>query len=267
MFKELNKISIFKSSGLPNMPTYLLKMSFLILIKQLLVIMNKSLFNGYFPKMWRKAIVVPIPKINMPLEIGDLHPIALTPLPGKLLERFVHTQLLSHLDQYNIITEYQNGFRKNHSTIDTIFRYTTDLQLNKNNRYNAISLYVDFKKAFDTVNHGLLIQKLKHYNIRNKAIDWIQTYLTNRIQQTQLGDCISTERVVETGVPQGSILGPIFFICYINDIVQVCKSSKMLLYADDTVMYKQISDTERYLDMHDFQQDVNRLIKWCQVIG
>ena len=80
-----------------------------------------------------------------------------------------------------------------------------------------------------------------------------------------MGDCISTERVVETGVPQGSILGPIFFLCYIDDIVQVCKNSKTLLSADDAGMYKRISDNERYLDMHNFQQDVNRLIKWCQL--
>ena len=156
----------------------------------------------------------------MPLEIGDLRPIALTPLPGKLLERFVHTQLLSHIDKYNILSEDQNGSRKNHSIIDTIFRYTTYLQLNKNNNYNTISFYVNFKKAFDTVNHNLLIKKLKNYNKRNKAIDWIETYLTNRTQQTQLGGCMSAERVIETGVRQESILGPILFICY-NDIVQV----------------------------------------------
>ena len=150
LLKEVHNISIYKSSGFRNFPSYLLKLCFIILIKQLLVIMNKSLFNGYFPKEWRKAIVVPIPTINIPVEIGDLRPIALTPIPGKILERFVHSQLLSHLDQYNILTEYQNGFRKNHSTVDTIFRYTTDLQMNKNNKYNTISLYVGFKKAFDT---------------------------------------------------------------------------------------------------------------------
>ena len=215
--------------------------------------------------MWRKAIVVPIPKINNPSEIGDLRPIALTPLPGKLLERFVHTQLLSHLDHYNIITEFQNGFRKKHSTIDTIFRYTTELQINKNNRFNTISLYVDFKKAFDTVNHNLLIKKFESFDIKNKALSWIRSYLTGRTQQTKIGEFLSDEREVKTGVPQGSILGPIFFICYINDIIKVCKNSQMLLYADDTVMYKKISDNQRFMDMHDFQQDVNRLIHWCQL--
>ena len=227
--------------------------------------MNKSLFNGYFPKSWKKAIVVPIPKINNPSEIGDLRPIALTPLPGKMLECFVHTQLLSHLDQYNILTEFQNGFRKNHSTIDTIFRYTTDLQNNKNNKLNTICLYVDFKKAFDTVNHKLLIKKLENVHIKDKAINWISSYLRGRTQQTQIGDTLSNERDVKTGVPQGSILGPIFFICYINDIVKSCRGSQMLLYADDTVMYKKISDDQRFLDMHEFQQDVNNLITWCQI--
>ena len=262
---EINKISIYKSSGIMNVPSYLLKLCLQKLVPYLLVIMNKSLFNGYFPKLWRKAIVVPIPKIANPSEIGDLRPIALTPIPGKILERFVHIQLLFHLDQYNILTEFQNGFRKNHSTIDTIFRYTTDLQINKNNKINTISLYVDFKKAFDTVNHNLLIKKLENFNIKNKAINWIRSYLTGRTQQTQIGDRLSNEREVKTGVPQGSILGPIFFICYINDIFKSCKNSQMLLYADDTVMYKKISDNQRFLDMHEFQQDVNRLIKWCQV--
>ena len=112
----------------------------------------------------------------------------MTPLPGKILERFVHTQLLSHLDQYNILTEYQNGFRKKHSLIDTIFSYSTDLQLNKNNKLNTISLYVDFKKAFDTVNHKLLIQKLPNFDIKNKTTQWIGSYLSERTQQTQIGD-------------------------------------------------------------------------------
>ena len=192
LINEINKISIYKSSGIVNMPSYLLKLCFQILVPQLLVIMNKSLFNGYFLKLWRKAIVIPIPKVNNPSETGDLRPIALTPLPGKILKRFVHTQLLSHLDQYNISTEFQNGFRKNHSTIDTFFRYTIDLQTNKKNKINTIALYVDFKKAFDTVNHELLLlKKLDFFKIQNKAISWIRTYLTGRTQQRQIGNMLS----------------------------------------------------------------------------
>ena len=111
LIKEIKNISIYKSSGL-NISTYCLKICFEILTPQLLVIMNKSLFNGYFPIGWRKATVVPIPKVNIPEEVGDLRPIALTPLPGKILERFVHTQLLRHLNRNNILTDFQNGFSK-----------------------------------------------------------------------------------------------------------------------------------------------------------
>ena len=138
----------------------------------------------------------------------------LTPLPGKIIERFQHTQITSHLEEYNLLTQYQNGFRKKHSTIDTIFRYTTDLQNYKNNKANTISLYVDFKKAFDTVNHILLIKKLKKNGITDIALNWIKTYLTNRTQPSQIGADLSSEREVKTGVPQGSILGPTFFMLY-----------------------------------------------------
>ena len=211
LLEEVNKIPIYKSSGIKNLPTYILKICFKIVLPYLLITINKSLFNGYFPIKWRKAIVVPIPKTNIPTEIGDLRPIALTPLPGKIIERFIHRQLILYLDKNNFLTQYQNGFRKNHSTIDTIFRYTTDLQQNKNDKYNTISLYIDFKKAFDTVNHNLLLIKLKKIGITDIALRWIESYLTNRTQQTQVGNDLTDEREVKTGVPQGSILGPTFF--------------------------------------------------------
>ena len=101
LIKEIKEICTYKSSGL-NISTYFLKICFEILTPQFLVILNKSLFNGYFPIGWRRATIVPIPKVNIPDEIGDLRPIALIPLPGKILERFVHTQLLRHLNRNNI---------------------------------------------------------------------------------------------------------------------------------------------------------------------
>ena len=262
--KEINGIAVHKSSGIQNLSSYVLKLCFDVLKDQLLVIMNKSMFQGYFPKLWRRAIIVPIPKIPIPKEVGDLRPIALTPLPGKILERFVHTQLMEHLDNNNLLNNIQNGFRKNHSTIDTIFKFTTQLQSYKNSKLNTIALYIDLKKAFDTVNHSILLGKLKSLKIVGNVLKWLKTYLLNRKQTTQLFGQISKEEEVLTGVPQGSILGPTLFLCYINDIFTVCKSSEMLLYADDTVIYKKISDAERFLDMHNFKQDVLRLYEWCQ---
>ena len=123
---------------------------------------------------------------------------------------------------------------------------------------------MDFKKAFDTVNHKLLIRKLSDMKIGNRVIKWITSYLSDRTQCTRRGSNISKDMKVETGVPQGSILGPLFFLCYINDITNVCINSQILMYADDTVSYKSISENEKFLDMHNFQQDVNRLVLWCQ---
>ena len=100
--------------------------------------------------------------------------------------------------------------------------------------------------------------------IKNKVLNWIYSYLTNRTQCTRLGDNISKDMEVKTGVPQGSILGPLFCLCYINYITNICKNTKILLYADDTVLYKGISEYEKFLDMHNFQQDVDRLFLWCQ---
>ena len=100
--------------------------------------------------------------------------------------------------------------------------------------------------------------------IGNKVLKWIQTYLTNRNQCTRIGSITSSNREVYTGVQQGSILGPLFFLCYINDITQICNNTSILLYVDDTVLYKAISDNEMFLDMHNFQQDVNKLVMWCQ---
>ena len=127
--------------------------------------MNKSLYQGYFPKMWRRATIVPVSKVSIPKEVGDLRPIALTPLLGKILERFVHTQLMEHLDNKRLLNDIQNCFRKKHSTIDTIFKFTTTLQSYRNSKFNTIALYIDLKKAFDTVNHTISLEKLKTLKI------------------------------------------------------------------------------------------------------
>ena len=153
---------------------------------------------------------------------------------------------MSHLDQNSLLNNFQNGFRKKCSTTDTIFKYTTALQNNKNNKLNTIALYIDFKKAFDTVNHSILLGKLSKLKITNKVLLWVKTYLSNRTQITHLHGTYSNKEIVTTGVPQGSILGPMLFLCYVNDIDKVCKDTRMLLYADDKVMYKAISDGQRF---------------------
>ena len=121
---------------------------------------------------------------------------------------------------------------------------------------NTIALYIDFKKAFDTVNHDILLEKLNALKLRNEFLQWIKTYLTHRSQITQIQGLFSNKEIVTTGVPQGSILGLILFLCYTNDISLICNNTKMLLYADDTVMFRTMCNGERSLAMYSFKQDV-----------
>ena len=192
-----------------------MKLCFEILNEKLLVIMNKSLFQGYFPQKCRMATIIPIPKVSIPKEIGDLRPIALTPLPGKMLERFVHIQVMVHLDTHLLSKEFQTGFSKKHSTNDTIFKFSTDLQLNKSNKKNIIALFVDLKKNFDTVNHEILLKKLYTLKIHGNVLSWLESYLKNRTQTTPVLDQTSISMSVPTGVPPRlNIRANVVFVLY-----------------------------------------------------
>ena len=150
-----------------------------------------TLFNciciqAHYPDEWKVATVVPLPKTPNANKPADLRPISLLPLPGKILKHHIHDSLQVYLDNNNLISKFQNGFRKNHSTQQTIFKYTTDLLLNNNDHETSIAIYIDFRKAFDTVNHNKLINKISKYGIALKLTKLLKSYLTNRKQQTMV---------------------------------------------------------------------------------
>ena len=203
----------------------------------LFIFFNLICIQAHYPDEWKVATVVPLPKTPNANKPGDLRPISLLPLPGKILEQHIHDSLQVHLDNNNLISKFQNGFRKNHSTQQTIFKYTTDLFLNNNNHETSIAIYIDFRKAFDTVNHNKLINKISKYGISQKLANLLKSYLTNRKQQTIVNGAKSALQNVDYGVPQGSILGPQLFTLCINDIVDQISASKIQIYADDIVLY------------------------------
>ena len=153
---------------------------------------------------------------------------------------------------------FQNGFRKDHSTQQTVFKYTTDLLENNNNNLTSIATYIDFKKAFDTVNHKLLIGKLEKYGLGPNTLRLLTSYLDERKQFTVLNGTKSSIKSVLFGVPQGSVVGPQLFSIYINDIVNQVVVSKIQMYADDIVLY---TDIENNFDA--YQQDMERVVDWC----
>ena len=186
---------------------------------------------------------------------------SLLPLPGKLLEKIVHQQTCSYLDQNNILTDCQGGFRPNHSTVSTVAKLT-DL-ITDNNDKNQVSLvaYLDFSKAFDTIDHNIFIKKIKHIGFSETPLTWFDSYLKDRSQIVIANNTKSMCKKLTTGVPQGSILGPLAFLLYINDLVDNISQCKTLLYADDTILLSSHQDVG--IATTQLQNDLTKLDTWC----
>ena len=257
---EINNINIYKSSGINNISSRILKDIWQIYPELLLNILNKAIQLGNFPNVWKHGTVIPIPKIPNPQQVGDLRPITLLPLPGKIMERLIHNKLYPYLEENGILTPRQNGFRKQHGTPDTIFKLITQIIDNINKKKVTVAVFIDFKKAFDTLDHTILIQKLSKINISPTLLKWFGSYLTGRSQVTYMNSCTSPTATLTHGVPQGSILGPMLFNLYINDLPEVVLSD-MILYADDSVLFASANSLQEACQK--VQKDLAGIGTWC----
>ena len=208
------KNCIYKSSGINTISSRIWKTVYQNFPGILTKFYNQIVNDGIYPDKWKIATVVPIPKVSLATSPNELRPISLLPLPGKLMEHIIHKPLMRHLENNNLINMHQNGFRPKRSTIQTVFEYTTDLYQNFNKYKDTVAVYVDLRKAFDTVSLEILLRKLKDFKLSDKYHYIFRNYLTNRQQQTLINNTVSKLMPVPYGVPQGSILGPTFFILY-----------------------------------------------------
>ena len=261
VIKLCKAVQICKSSGIQNLSSLILKDAFLALPEQLTYIFNLSLRSGIFPTQWKHAMVIPVPKGGDSSDVGNLRPISLLPLPGKLLEKIVHRSLMSFVTENDLLTEHQGGFRPGYSTVKTVAEFTDDIYDAINRKECTLATFIDFRKAFDTVNHTILTRKLKSIGVSQNNLSWFESYLSNRKQQTLANNEISTKKDVSIGVPQGSLLGPLLFLIYINDIANLTLSSKFKLYADDIVLYTCSKDPVKASS--DMQNDLNTITNWC----
>ena len=174
--------------------------------------------------------------------MNNLRPISLLPLPGKIAERIMHTHLSNFLENNNLLNKNQGGFRKGKSTISTVAKFTDDILLSMNKHEFSVASFIDLRKAFDTINHEILLSKLPSFGMNYHIVRWIENYLTNRKQKCTVYGRTSREGMIRCGIPQGSILGPLLFLLYINDIDNDLIHSSVLLYADDTVLYSNHKD-------------------------
>ena len=262
ILKLVKDIKISKSSAYKELSSRLFKDAFTILIKEITYLFNICIQNGAFPTEWGRAEVTPIPKV------GDLHyvknwrPISQIKLPGKLLERVVHRQLSVYFE--DILHNNQHGFRNKKSTGTAIFEVLRELFQNWNEKCYSSCIFIDYSKAFDTIDHNILLNKLKIYGLDTNAQLFLKSYLDNRYQRININTIASNYSKLRCGVPQGSILGPLLFIIYTNDIfLEIEEKEKMYMYADDTLLMSK-GHTEEIV-IQNSQHCFNKVISWCKL--
>lgn len=239
------------------------KISTKILVSQFRFLLNLCIRTHTFPTKWKNTVVTPLHKSGNPNDPGNYRPIACVLLPSKILEKCIHSQLYNYLENSHQLSDTQFGFRKSKNTTQAIFKYLDHIYTSINNNQNTLSVYVDFRKAFDTVDHKILLTKLKNYNLSDNSIAPFENYLSGRTEQVFTNKRLSDSHKITTGVPQGSTLGPLLFIMYINSLPSILNNSQCLLFADDTVIFH--SSDKFDVSFNKLQTDLNLLHNWCRL--
>ena len=256
----LGKINVSKSIGPDEIPSRVLLETRHELVSVLTLIFNQSLKEGQLPQDWLSANVTPIHKKGLKDNVENYRPISLTCICCKLMEHIIHSHISKYLECNKILLKNQHGFRNNHSCTTQLISALHDFSYSLNNRRSVCIAVFDFSKAFDTVPHKLLLRKLQYYGICGNTHNWIAAFLTSRLQRVVLDGTQSEWLPVTSGVPQGSVLGPLLFLLYINDIASGV-SSTIRLFADDLIIYRDISSENSH---NLLQNDINVLFDWSQ---
>jgi hypothetical protein len=232
----IGKIEPKSSSGFDNISSKLLLQMSPTIHPILRVIINQSLTTGIVPDNMKIAEVIPIykGKDSDIHDFGNYRPISLLPAFSKVLEKAVHMQLYQYMNDNNLLNDNQYGFRHYHSTEYAAIELVDRLHKALSQGNNPFAVFIDLSKAFDTLDHNILLQKLSHYGIRDTTLNWFKNYLGDRKQYVKYNNVTSPYTRIKTGVPQGSVLGPLLFIIYINDISSATKELDDILFADDT---------------------------------
>lgn len=262
IFLLLRDTNPTKAAGPDGIHGIFLKNCASSLAKPLSILFNISFVTGCIPDEWKLASVVPVHKKDDKGSVENYRPISLTSLIMKIFERCIRKQLFAVCEE--LIDPRQHGFLNSKSCTTQMVPFTYDLALTLNNKSKSDVIYFDFAKAFDSVSHDLILKKLKdNFNVDGLMLRFIKSYLQGRQQQVVVGGAISSTLIVKSGVPQGSILGPLLFVLFINDMFAcVSEGTKIALYADDTKIWREIHISEDHFIL---QNDINKLLAWSSV--
>ena len=231
-----------------------------IISETLVSVFRKSLDSGKVPPMWKQANVVPIFKKGDKTLTANYRPVSLTSIVGKMMESVIAKNIREHLERHKLINESQHGFTKGRSCLTNLLSFYSKVYEAADNGDNYDILYLDFSKAFDKVPHQRLLRKVRAHGIDGKILDWIRSWLADRQQRVVLNGFKSEWGQVKSGVPQGSVLGPLLFLIYINDLDSGI-SSDISKFADDTKIGRVIRSD---LDVFALQTDLDRMNEWSK---
>lgn len=258
VLSHLKSIKNSFSPGPDGIPSNILRNCADSLSYPLTIIFNESLRTGYLPPLWKESFIIPLFKSGSKMDVSNYRGIAKLSAIPKLLEKII-TGMLTH-QVSSLLSPFQHGFRKSRSTITNVLELTTCVNDGFKDRLQTDVVYTDFSKAFDKVNHELLLIKLNSMGFSNSLLSWLRSYLTNRVQRVLFKNSVSKNIDVISGVPQGSHLGPVLFTLFINDVPSIIQHSKVLMYADDLKIFLSF----KHVNEHSLlQSDINNFSRWC----
>ena len=273
-FQKVNQVDVIKaidtlkpktSSGQDKISNKLLKYIKHEVACPLMQIINQTFETGNFPDSLKIAKVTPLFKKNESNMFTNYRPVSVLPSVSKVFERIMHEQIYEHFKKLNLFFRSQYGFRSNHSTeyaaLEIVDRIITEMD--KNNV--PINIYMDLSKAFDTLDHQILLFKLRYYGFANNSFKLLESYLSNRTQYVEMNDVCSDLMEIKCGVPQGSILGPLLFIIYLNDLPSITESLIPIIYADDTTLFATLNTRNIRTAQEDINNELKLVSEWLKL--
>ncbi|NQY44078.1 MAG: reverse transcriptase family protein, partial [Legionellales bacterium] len=262
IYDLLRKLDTKKASDIFGISPKLIQMAAHPLSNILAPIFNKSFQLGQFPDKMKVAKVIPIHKADSKMVSSNYRPISLLSIISKKIEKVMYSRIINFLKKYNILFKHQYGFQQNKSTEHAVLGILSKIIEAFENKENPCCIFLDFAKAFDTVNHDILLNKLYYYGIRGNILSWFESYLKERKQCVQVGNSISDLELVTCGVPQGSVLGPLLFLIYINDIPNSSKVLYFHLFADDTSLFLSHKDINKLEEL--LNHELDNISNWLK---